>query len=104
MKEKFDAQTHKDPGASFVIYGGGPALSAWVAQEGNRVSEQELTGVAERVHADLARKVEERELEARGQFKVSSPEELGAQSKDLVSTRWVLTWMEVDGVDTAQAQ
>ena len=59
---------------------------------------------AERMHADLARRAKERKLEAWGQFNVSSPEKMGTQSKDMVDTRWVLTWKEVDGVKTAKAR
>ena len=29
---------------------------------------------------------------------------MGAQSKDLAGTRWVLTWKEVDGVKTVKAR
>ena len=43
MGEKMEMQTRKDPGASFVMGGGGPVLSAWVAEECNRVWRQELT-------------------------------------------------------------
>ena len=45
-----------------------------------------------------------RELEARRQPEVFSPEEMGAQSKDPVDTRWVLTWKEVGGVKTVKAR
>ena len=36
MKEKVDTQTRKDPGASFVMHGGEPVLTAWVAERYNR--------------------------------------------------------------------
>ena len=104
MKEKIDTQTPKDPGASFAMDGVEPVLSAWVAEECNRVSTRKLTEVEERVHADLARKAKERELEARDQFKVSPFVKMGTQPKEMVDARRVLVWKEVDGVKTARAR
>ena len=43
MEEEIDTQTRMDPGAPCVLASGGPALSAWVAEERNRVLGQELT-------------------------------------------------------------
>ena len=59
---------------------------------------------AERVHADLARKAKDRELHARKQFKVFSAVEMSSQSKDIVNTRWELTWQEVEGSKTVKAR
>ena len=59
---------------------------------------QELTESDGHVHADLALKTRVKELGARGHFKVISPVMIGAQSKDLVDSRRVLAWKEVDGV------
>ena len=70
MKEKLDTQTREDPGASSVMDSGGPVLSAWVAEERDRIAGQESTEVGEGAHADLARMAKERELEAWEQFKV----------------------------------
>ena len=80
--------------------GGGPLLSAWVAEERNRILGQELTEVEERAHADLARMAIEWELESWEQFKAPPLVKMETQSKDLVDTRWVLTWREADGVKT----
>ena len=91
MKEKIDTHPRKDPGASFIMDGGGPALYAWVAEECGRISGQDSTENRGRALGDLARMAEVRELEAWGQFEVFSPERLGAQLKDLVDTRWMLT-------------
>ena len=96
-----DTHTRVDPGASFLVDGGGPALPAWVAEECNRISGQELTEGDGRNVADLDREAKVREFEAWGQFKVSPPEKLGAQSKALVGTCWVLTWV---GQTTANAR
>ena len=60
MEKEIGAQSRKDPGAPFVIDGRGPVLSAWVAEECNRVSRQKLTVVEERVHADLVKSAKER--------------------------------------------
>ena len=40
MKDKIDTQTRMDPGASLTADGGGPVLSAWVAEECNRISDR----------------------------------------------------------------
>ena len=45
MKDKRNTDTRKDPGASFVMNEGGPALFAWVAEERNRNLGQESTEV-----------------------------------------------------------
>ena len=56
VKDKIDAQTRMDPGASLVLGSGGPALYAWVAEECNRILGQALTEYAERAHEDLAQR------------------------------------------------
>ena len=70
MREKIDTRTHKDPGTSFAMDGGGPAISARIAEGRNRISGLELTRVEERAHAGLAQMAKEGELQAWGQFKV----------------------------------
>ena len=62
--KKIEMQSRKDPSASSVIDGGRSVLSAWVAEERNRVMGRELTEAEERVHADLLRMAQVRELEA----------------------------------------
>ena len=104
MKEKIDTQTRKDPGALFVMDGGGSVLSAWVAEERGRISGQELTEAEGRAHADFAKKAKARELEAWEQVKGSPPVNVGAQFSDMVNTRWALIWTEVDGVQTVKAR
>ena len=104
MREKIDTQTREDSGASSGVNGGGPALSAWVAEECNRVSGQELTEAEERVRADLAQRAKERELEAWGRFKGLPPAKMGAKSKEMADTRWVLAWKEVGGAKTVAAR
>ena len=50
-----------------------------------------MTEAEERAHADLARKARRRKLEAWEQFKAFPPAKMGAQSKEMVDSRWVLT-------------
>ena len=104
MREKIDTQTRIDPSAPFLVGGGGKALSAWVAEERNRISGRGLTEEVERNFADLVYKAKAKELEAWEQFKVSPSEKKGAQSKELVDTRWALTWKEVGGVKTVKVR
>ena len=92
-----------DPGACFMVGGGGPALTARIAVECNRVLGQKSTE-EERIFADPAHTASVRELDAWEHFRVFSPEISGAQSKALVDTRWVLAWQEVDGEKTIQAR
>ena len=60
MKGEIDAQARKDPGVPFVMDGGGPALSAWVAEECNRVLGRDLTEEEARGHANPAGMAKER--------------------------------------------
>ena len=81
--EKIDTQIRMDPSVSPLVIGGGAALSAWVAEQRNRLSGQELTEGDGRTFSDLAHKAKVRELEARGRSQVFSSGNLGAQSSDL---------------------
>ena len=40
----------------------------------------------------------------KGERKVYSPVRVGTQTKDVVDTRWVLSWKEVDGGETVKAR
>ena len=104
MKAKIDAQTRMDPGASSIVDGVGPVLPAWVAEERNRISGQQSTEGEEHTFSDLVREAKVRELAKWGNFRVSSPAKCGTQPKDLVDTRWVLTWKEVDGEKTVKTR
>ena len=53
VQAKIDTRARMDPGASFLVDVGGPALSAWVAEECNRILGQELTDSEERTFSDL---------------------------------------------------
>ena len=82
MKAKIDTQTRMDPGASFMVDGGGPVLSALVPEECDRTLGQKLTEAKGRIFAGFAYKAKVRELEAWERFKVSSPERMVIQSKN----------------------
>ena len=43
-------------------------------------------------------------MDASKQFKVSAPVKMGAQTKEVVDTRWALTWEEADGKGAAKAR
>ena len=45
-----------------------------------------------------------RELDARTQFMAHIPLKPGKRTKELVGTRWVLTWKVVEGVKTVKAR
>ena len=83
LKETICTQTRLAPGASVFVGGGGPVFSAWVAEECNRILEQELTEGEERTFSDLVKKAREKELEALGHFRVFSPILPGTQEEDL---------------------
>ena len=68
------------------------------------VFRDELSESEGRALADIAQKAKAGVLEAWEQLKVPPPVKMGAQSKDSVDTRWVLTWKEVDGVKTVGAR
>ena len=104
MREKIDTQRRMDPGASIMAGGGGPKLSAWVAEERNHISEQESTEREERIFANLAHKAKVRGLDARERFRFSPTEKSGTQGANLVDTRWVLTWKEFDSGKTVKAR
>ena len=96
-KEKIDTQARMDPAAPSMEDGGGPVLSSRLAEERNRISAQESTKGGDRTSADPGNKAKVGELGAWEHFRVFSPEKSGARSEDLVDTRPVRTWQEVDG-------
>ena len=67
--------------------GGGAALSAWVVEECNRISEQNLAEGGERTFLDLVHGARVRESYASEHLQLSLPAKLGAQSKGFVDTR-----------------
>ena len=87
-----------------AIEGMEDALTAWVAAQCDRPLGQELS--AEDAHrfvkeVDAAKR---HELEAWGKFEVLLPV-LGTKvTKDIVDTRWVLTWKALGGKRTANAR
>ena len=75
-----------------MVAGCDEAVSAWVADECNRILGQELTAEEELACQELVHEGEMRELEARKKFKVFSSVKEGAISKKVIDSRWALTW------------
>ena len=73
------------------------AISAWVADECNRILGQELSPGEEELHADLAEGGKLREPESWEKFDVFSPREACEVRKQITQTRRVLTWGMADG-------
>ena len=79
------------------------AISAWVADECDRILRQELTLEEAEVHANLATAGKQRELADWREFDVFSPHEACKAQKQIVQTRWVLTWKMVEGKKCVEA-
>ena len=103
MRETIDTQRQRDPGALSVTDEWGTCITCVCCWRARPRFKPGNAGRG-RAHADLARKAEVRDLDAWGQFKVLSPVRLGARTKALAETRWVLTWKEVDGKKTVKAR
>ena len=73
------------------------ALTAWIAQICDRPSGQELSVDEERRFAAEVEAAKNRELDAWGKVQVFSPVLSGKVTKDVVDTRWVLTWKDLEG-------
>ena len=80
-----------------VVEGVDGAISAWVADECNRISGQDLTPEEEEVHADSVEAGKLREPEEWEKFDVSPPHEACKVKKQIAQTRWVLNWKRVGG-------
>ena len=80
------------------------AISAWVADECNRVLGRKLSEGGEVLHADLVRDARVKELDAWGSSKVLKLLKAGNARNTAVDTRWVLRWKTVDGVKTARVR
>ena len=104
MKSRLDTQARKDLSRSVVADGTGAVMSAWVAEERNRMRGQELTEEEEKLEKGSASEAKERELRARKQFNVSPLIKGGNQSQAIAETPWVLTWKVLGGRKPAKAQ
>ena len=104
LGEKIETYTRLGPGASVFVGGGRAVLSAWAAEECNRILGQELTEGGKRTFSDLVKTPKARELEAWEHFRVFSLVQLDTQQIDRVDTRRVLTWNQVDGVKNVNAR
>ena len=56
------------------------------------------------MHAGPVRKAEEGELDVWGQFNVPLPVQMVAQHKDVVDTRWALTWEGAESKNSEKAR
>ena len=80
------------------------AISAWVADECDRILNQELTPEEKDMHADSVTAGKSRELEPWEKFDAFPPREAGKVQKQIVQTRWVLTWKMADGNKCVKAR
>ena len=78
--------------------------SAKAAGEHNRILGQELRPEGGRLYEKDVIAAKTRESAAQAQFKVYSLMEPGKCNKEVVGTRWVLTWEMVEGDKTVQAR
>ena len=93
-------EAHRPP----AVEGVGGAVSAWDADECDRASGQELPPEEGRQHAELVQQPKNRELDAWGKFDVYESRAIGNVSKQVVHTRWVLTWKMADGQKSVEAR
>ena len=98
LKPQLTALNHQ------MVAGSDEAVSAWVADECNRILGQELTAEEEMACQELVHEGEMRELEARKKFKVFSSVGEGAISKKVIDSRWALTWKMADGAKKVKAR
>ena len=78
-----------DAAQSSAAQGADGAISAWVADEVNRVLGQDLSLGGEKRHVDLAHEGKLRELAARKKFDVFTQRNACRASKEIARTRWV---------------
>ena len=76
---------------SSLVEGVDGAASAWIADECNRASGQELAPEKETQHAEVVQQAKNRELDVWKQFGVSDPRPNGSVPKQIAQARWVLT-------------
>ena len=89
---------------SSVVEGVDGAVSAWVADECNRVLRQELLPDEEKLHSDLAQEGKLRELAAWKKSDAYTKRNEMNTSKQIAQTRWVLSWKMVARVERAMAR
>ena len=89
---------------SQAIEGMEAALAAWVATQCERHLGQELSSVDELRFAKEVEAAKCRQLDAWCKFQVFSPVPQTKVTKDVVETRWVLTWKALGGKRTVKAR
>ena len=80
------------------------ALTAWVAAQCERPLGQELSSVDEQRFVKEVEAAKCRGLDAWCKFQVFSPVPQTKVTKDVVETRWVLTWKALEGKRTLKAR
>ena len=80
------------------------ALAAWVAAQCERPVGQELSAAEANRFSKEVRDAKKRKLDASSKFQVFSPVLWKHVNKDIVDTRWVLTWKSVDGRRAVKAR
>ena len=80
-----------------TIEGVEAALTAWVAAQCDRPLGQELSSVDEQRCAKEVEAAKCRDLDAWCKFQAFSPVPQAKVTKDVVETRWVLTWKALEG-------
>ena len=86
-----DLKPKMEASQSSAVEGADGVISAWVAEERNHISGQELIQKEGEMNADLIGASKLRALEAWGEFDVYSPHEACEVQKQVAQTRWVLT-------------
>ena len=90
-----DLKSKMEAGPSDAVEGADGAISAWVADECNRVLGKELPQEEEKRQAALVHEGKRQELEAWEKFEVFLPLHECKVQKQMVDTRWVTTWKMV---------
>ena len=79
------------------------AITAWAADECNRVLGQVAPEETEMAHSDTVRDARVEELDAWNSFKVCKLIRAGDVNKTAPGTRWAFEWEMIEGVESAKA-
>ena len=99
-----DSKLRRDTTQASAAAGVDAAISARVANECDRVSGHELSEEERKLHADLARYAEVKELHLRQSAEVLEPFMGNNVAKASLRTRWVLTWEMMDAKKCVKAR
>ena len=82
----------------------GAAISEWIALERRRISGQKLTEGEGKLHRRLGGVAKVTELKSRQKLKEFQPLRRRAPSKSVLHSRWVITWIMVDGQEDVRGR